>query len=68
MDILSWNVKQKFGDTEEKTIGGFPTKKSAELYSDRFKFRINYSAKIEADYWEPAYRINSGELDLNVGI
>ena len=67
MDILSWNVKQTYNDGSEIDITGFPTKQSAENYIVN-RNRIPLSYKIIPEYWEPAYRNNSGDLDLNVGI
>lgn len=67
MDILSWNVIQAFNDESEAVITGFPTKQSAENYIVN-RNRIPLSYKIVPEYWEPAYRNSTGELDINVGI
>ena len=65
MDILSWNVIQTFNDESETVITGFPTKQSAEIYINK---RNHFPYKIVPDYWEPAFRNNLGELDINIGI
>ncbi len=67
MDILSWNVIQTFNDESETVITGFPTKQSAENYIVN-RNRIPLSCKIIPEYWEPAYRNSTGELDINIGI
>lgn len=67
MDILSWTLKQVFNDGSIDIVEGFPSVQSAENYIVK-RNRVVVSSEIIPDYWEPVFRNNLGELDLNVGI